>query len=86
MNLRRIALVLWAAALAAAAWLGWRVLLAPMPPREHETFPALSTTNVIEAPADSPMRGHAYKFVAAPNITWNAARDAGMLPATPPPA
>lgn len=37
----------------------------------REEFPALQSSEVIQAPT-----GHAYKYVAAPNIGWDKARDA----------
>jgi hypothetical protein len=48
--------------LAAAAWLAWRLLLAA---------PTMESSPIVEAPG-----GHAYQFVAAPDLGWNAARSA----------
>jgi len=50
---------------AAAAW----VLFFQPQDGELEIFPLLSSSAVIEAP-----NGHAYQYVAAPNISWEAAR------------
>lgn len=51
---------------AAALWATWRFLLAS---------PVLHSTPVVEAG-----NGHAYQFIAAPNIGWNQARaDAAKL-------
>ncbi len=49
-------------ATAAALWLVWRFLLAG---------PALESSPVIET-----ANGHAYQFIAAPDITWEGARAA----------
>ena len=44
---------------AAAAWLAWRAMAAP----------AVGTTAIVEAP-----NGHAYQFIAAPDVSWDGAR------------
>jgi hypothetical protein len=48
--------------LAAAAWLAWRLLSAA---------PKMESSPIVEAPG-----GHAYQFVAAPDLGWDAARSA----------
>jgi hypothetical protein len=58
--------IIWAAALLLAAgasgWLAWRFLGAGT---------ALRSSGIVVAPD-----GHAFRYVAAPNISWVAARDA----------
>lgn len=58
----RIAIVAGLALLAAAlaAWWGWQLIAAA---------PALETTAIVEAP-----NGRAYQYIAAPGISWRAAR------------
>jgi hypothetical protein len=69
--LGKIALGLWALAAVLALYFGYRFLF-PVPARnEHEVFPSVGTTAVIEAP-----NGHAYQYVQAPNLSWEAARTA----------
>jgi hypothetical protein len=48
--------------LAAAAWLAWRLL---------QAAPMMESSLIVEAPG-----GHAYQFVAAPDLGWDAARSA----------
>ena len=48
-------------ATASALWLVWRLLLVPAP----ESSPVVETAG-----------GHAYQFIAAPNVSWEAARAA----------
>ena len=47
---------------------GW-LLLSTLQPAGPEIFPTLNSSDVIEAP-----NGHAYQYVAAPNIAWDMAR------------
>ena len=58
--------IMWGAALLLAAgasgWLAWRLLGADE---------GLRTSCIVVAPD-----GHAFRYVAAPNISWDAARDA----------
>jgi hypothetical protein len=68
MSLRRMAIALWIVAGLAVVWLAGHVLLTPVDPGP-EPMPALATTAVIEDPATH----HAYRFIAARNISWNAA-------------
>jgi hypothetical protein len=70
MTARRIAIGLLIGATAAVCVIAW-LLLKPLPPPEHEAFSTLGTTRIVEGPG-----GHAYQFIAAPNLTWAAARDA----------
>lgn len=62
---------LWAAAAALVVGLGYRYVLTPPPEPGRETFPTLQSTDVVAAPT-----GHAYRFVAAPGLTWDQARAA----------
>src|SRR5581483_547850 len=47
---------------AAAGWLAWRLTSAGV---------GLASSAIIEAP-----NGHAYRYIAAPDISWREARDA----------
>src|SRR5690242_795215 len=47
---------------------GW-LLLSSLQQPGPEIFPALATSEVVQAP-----NGHAYQYIAAPNISWDAAR------------
>jgi hypothetical protein len=47
---------------------GWMLFSELRDPGQEE-FPALDSSPVVEAP-----NGHAYQYVAAPNIRWDAAR------------
>jgi hypothetical protein len=59
----RIAIALALVLVAAAAgWLVWRFLLAS---------PVMQTSAIVESPD-----GHAYQYVAAPGLSWDAARSA----------
>ena len=59
---RILAIGLMSVLAAIALWAGWRFLLGS---------PAMDTSPVIES-----ANGHAYQFVAAPNIRWDQARAA----------
>ena len=61
MKLRIILAVLLLLAVA-AGWLAWHLL---------GTSVGLGSSGIIEAPS-----GHAYRYIAAPNIRWDEARDA----------
>jgi hypothetical protein len=67
---RGFAIVLGVIAVGAIAVLAWRVLLGT-PQDETRPFPVLGSGSVIAAPT-----GHAYQYVAAPDLTWAAARAA----------
>jgi hypothetical protein len=67
---RSFAVILGVIAVVAIAVLGWRVLLGT-PQDETRPFPVLGSGEIVQAPT-----GHAYRYVAAPDITWAAARDA----------
>lgn len=69
--LRRAAILLWVAACIGVIFLAWKILFPPPPDTTPQKFPEPGTTAVIERPG-----GHAYQYVAAPNITWEAARAA----------
>lgn len=69
--LRRLAIVLWAAAGAGVLYLGYDMMFAPTPVPELERFEEPGDSPVAEAPT-----GHAYQYIAAPNLTWEQARDA----------
>ena len=69
--LRRIAILLGIVAGVAVVGMAWRLLFAA--PREpgRFAFPAVPSSRVVEAPD-----GHAYQYVAAPNLSWDKARAA----------
>jgi hypothetical protein len=67
----RIAIGLWALATLLALFLGYRLLFSALPDSDHETYPAMKTSAVAVAPD-----GHAYQYVAAPNLGWDAAHRA----------
>lgn len=69
--LDKIALGLWALAAAVALYFGYRLLFAPPARNESEVFSGPGTSRVTEAP-----NGHAYQYMQAPNLTWDAARAA----------
>ena len=69
-RLRTVAIIMWIAAALSVVILAWKLLFAA-PDSGRENFPSLPSTKVIER-GD----GHAYEYVAATNISWNAARDA----------
>lgn len=66
---RNVALAAWAVAVCSSVCLGYALLRQNEEGRE--TFPMLGTTAIVVGP-----NGHAYKFVAAPNISWDLARAA----------
>jgi hypothetical protein len=69
--LRRVAILVWIVAGVLVVGVAWRLLFAA--PREpgRFAFPAVPSSRVIEAPD-----GHAYQYVAAPNLSWDKARAA----------
>ncbi|MEY4966775.1 MAG: hypothetical protein RL274_2358 [Pseudomonadota bacterium] len=69
--LRRLVILLWVVATIGLAVLAWKTLFAPPSDPGRETFYEPGSSAVIERPG-----GHAYQYIAAPNLTWNAARDA----------
>src|SRR6185312_2327148 len=69
--LRRIAILLWIVAGLLVIGVGWRLLFAPQSEPGRFAFPAVPSSRVVEAPD-----GHAYQYVAAPNLTWDKARAA----------
>ncbi len=64
-------LLLWAVAAGAMIWLGYVYILESPAPLPSRAFPDIASTGVVTAPG-----GHAYRYVAAPNISWAAARAA----------
>lgn len=65
-------LLLWLVAAGAVIWLTYvYILRTPAPAPPFPGFPEVGSTGVVAAPG-----GHAYRYVAAPNITWDAARAA----------
>lgn len=57
----RIAIAMGVVLVAALAWYVWHLIQAPV----------LETSDIVEAPT-----GHAYQYVAAPDSSWTADRDA----------
>ena len=70
-TLRRIAILSWIVAGVAVVGLAWWLAFAPRPEPGRFAFPAVPSSRVAEAPD-----GHAYQYVAAPNLTWDKARAA----------
>src|SRR5690242_3483099 len=69
--MRRLVIGLWiVATLLLVAAVG-HMLFAPQADPGRFRFPAVPSSKVVEAPA-----GHAYQYVAAPNISWERARAA----------
>lgn len=69
--LRRFVIALWAVAGAGVLWLGYDMMFAPTPEPELESFAEPASSALVEAPT-----GHAYRYIAAPNLTWEQAREA----------
>jgi hypothetical protein len=67
--MRRIVIGLWVLAGVLVVAIAYRLLFGVKPETGQESFPALQTTDVVQAPG-----GHAYRYVAAPNLTWEQAR------------
>ncbi len=67
----RLALGLWAVATLLALFLGYRLLFMAPSDTGPDTYPAMKTSDIVDAPS-----GHAYRYVAAPNLSWEAARRA----------
>jgi len=70
-NLRRLVVVLWALVGLGALFLGWHLAFPPPPDKTPQSFEEPGSTAVIERPG-----GHAYQYIRAPNITWDAAKAA----------
>ncbi len=70
-NLRRLVILLWVLAGIGAMWLGWRALFPPPSDTAPLAFDEPGSTAVIERAG-----GHAYQYIRAPNITWDAAKAA----------
>jgi len=71
--LRRIAVLAWIVAGLLVVGFAWRLAFAPRPEPGRFAFPAVPSSRVAEAPD-----GHAYQYVAAPNIRWDKARAAAV--------
>ena len=67
--MRRIVIGLWVLVAVLVVAIAYRLLFTPVPDPGQESFPTLPTSAVIEAPT-----GHAYRYIAAPNLTWEQAR------------
>ena len=67
--MRRITIALWVLAGVLVVAIAYKLLFAMPPDPGEDPFPALKSTDVIQAP-----NGHAYRYVAAPKITWEQAR------------
>ena len=72
-TLRRIAILSWIVAGVAVVGLAWWLAFAPRPAPGRFAFPAVPSSRVVEAPD-----GHAYQYIAAPNLTWDKARAAAQ--------
>ena len=71
--MRRIVIALWIIAGLLVIAIGYRLAFAPVADPGQETFPTLQSSDVVQAPT-----GHAYKYIAAPNLTWDQARRQAM--------
>lgn len=69
--LRRVAILLWVAACIGVVFLGLEDIVRAPARSTPQKFPEPGSTQVIER-----LGGHAYQYIAAPNITWDAARAA----------
>jgi hypothetical protein len=67
---RSFCIILGVIAVGAIAVLAWRLLLGA-PQDETRPFPVLGSGEIVTAPT-----GHAYRYIAAPDITWAAALEA----------
>lgn len=67
----RLAIAIWAMAAIVLMYLGY-VFILGRPPEDTspQAFTEMSSTRVFERPG-----GHAYQYIAAPNLTWDMARD-----------
>jgi hypothetical protein len=70
-TLRRIAILSWIVAGVAVVGVASWLALAPRPAPGRFAFPAVPSSRVVEAPD-----GHAYQYIAAPNLSWDKARAA----------
>jgi hypothetical protein len=68
--MRRIVIALWTIAGLLVVAIGYRLAFAPVADDGTEPFPTLQSSDVVQAPG-----GHAYKYIAAPGLTWAQARD-----------
>src|SRR5690349_17025545 len=68
-GLRWLVIALWIVAGAAVVAVTWRLLFTPQPEEGRFSFPTLPSSTVVEAPD-----GHAYRYFAAPNLSWDTAR------------
>jgi hypothetical protein len=68
--MRRITIGLWVLAGVLVVAIAYKLLFGMTQDDTSEApFPPLKSTDVIQAP-----NGHAYRYVAAPNLTWDQAR------------
>jgi len=70
-TLRRIAILSWIVAGVAVVGVASWLALAPRSAPGRFAFPAVPSSRVVEAPD-----GHAYQYIAAPNLSWDKARAA----------
>jgi hypothetical protein len=70
-GLGSIVVALWALAAVLVVAIAYRLLFTPPADAGPETFAPLPTGAVVQAPD-----GHAYQYIAAPNLTWEQARAA----------
>jgi hypothetical protein len=66
----RLAIAIWAMAAIVLVYLGYMFILG-RPPEDStsQTFAEMPSTRVYEMPG-----GHAYQYIAAPNLTWDMAQ------------
>src|SRR6218665_224600 len=66
----RLVIAIWGLAALVLVYLGY-VFILGRPPEDSspQTFSEIPSTGVIERPG-----GHAYQYIAAPNLTWEMAR------------
>ena len=67
--LRRVVILSWIAAGLLVVGVAWRLLFSPQAEPGRFAFPAVPSSRVVEAPD-----GHAYQYIAEPNLSWDKAR------------
>ena len=73
-GLRWLVIALWTVAGVLVVGVTWRLLFTPAPEEGRFSFPAVPSSTVVEAPPDISKGGHAYRYFAAPNLSWDKAR------------
>ncbi|HMH64960.1 MAG TPA: hypothetical protein VK515_05210 [Rhizomicrobium sp.] len=71
--MRRVVIGLWCVAGVLVVIIGYRLLFGMPIDTGTESFPPLESTEVVQAP-----NGHAYRYIAAPSLTWDQAKAQAM--------